>query len=140
MTKFNVFFDHNCPPAMARMLAGFLSYMKPTPRVHALSDVLPKDTKDVDWITWLKDQGGEWIVVTENYRIASVPAERQAFAEAGLRMLVAPRSVLSQPHEKRCAVLLWQWPNAVAAMERFEAPVMWQLSPKIGGRLKQLTW
>jgi hypothetical protein len=132
VTRFNVFFDHNCSPSMARMLAGFLSYAKPPPRVHALRDVLPINTPDVDWIAWLRAQGGDWVVVTENYRISTVPAERRAFADARLRMLVAPRSLLSLPHEKRCAVFLWQWPRVVEAMERFDPPVMWQMSPKIG--------
>lgn len=135
--RFNVFFDHNCPPAMARMLSGFLSDENKVPRVHALRDVLAKNTDDVDWIAWLKAQGGDWIVATGDYRIKRVPAERKAFAEAGLRMLIMPRSVLSMPHEQRCALLLWQWPRIVETMAASDPPVVIEMSPNRGGRLKQ---
>lgn len=138
MTQFNVFFDHNCPPAMARMLAGFLTFEKPAPRSVALSDVMDRRATDVAWIDWVSRQPGEWIVVTENYRILRVPAERKAFMSAGLRMLVMPRSVLSLTHEKRCAVLLWQWPRITRTMADFQPPVAFEMSPRREGRLRQI--
>ena len=138
MNRFNVFFDHNCPPAMARMLQGFLTSERPQPRSVALGDVMDKRATDVEWINWVRGQGGDWIVITENHRILTVPEERRAFMAAELRMLVMPKSVISLSHEKRCALLLWQWPRITRAMGDFDPPVAFKMSPKRGGKLTQI--
>ncbi|MGB3624239.1 MAG: hypothetical protein WA989_00325 [Henriciella sp.] len=138
MNRFNVFFDHNCPPAMARMMAGFLSSERPQPRSVALSEVMDRRATDIEWINWVREQPGDWIVATENYRILRVPDERRAFMGAGLRMLVMPKSVLSLPHEKRCALLLWQWPRITRTMSEFDPPLAFEMSPKREGKLRQI--
>jgi len=138
VTRFNVFFDQNCPPAMARMLAGFLTAEKPQPRSVALSDVMDRRATDVEWIEWVSRQPGDWIVVTQDRRILRVDAERRAFMKAGLRLLVMPKSVISLSHEKRCALLLWQWPRITQTMSGIDPPAAFEMSPKREGRLRQI--
>lgn len=138
MNRFNVFVDNDLPPVFARVLRALLSTEVPEPRVVALREVLPKDIKDVDWIDWVRRQDGDWIVLTGELRIRTVPAEREALRRARLRVLHMPKSLRSKPHQQRCATLLWQWPRIVSTMESFDPPVMCEMSPRLDGRLKQL--
>ncbi len=119
-------------------MAGFLSSERPQPRSVALSDVMDRRATDIEWINWVREQPGDWIVATENHRILRVPDERRAFMGAGLRMLVMPKSVLSLPHEKRCALLLWQWPRITRTMSEFDPPLAFEMSPKREGKLRQI--
>ncbi len=138
MNRSNVFIDNDLPPVFARVLRALLSTEMPEPRVVALIEVLPKDTPDVDWIEWIRQQEGEWIVLTGERRIRTVPAEREALRQARLRVLNMPKSIRSKPHHQRCATLLWQWPRIVSAMKSFEPSVMCEMSPRLDGLPKQL--
>ena len=91
MNRFNVFFDQNTPPQLARTLRGFLSAEHPEPRVVHIREVLSVTATDEEWLAWTKSEPGSWIVVSENTRILKNPAELRAFEQSGARMLVTPK-------------------------------------------------
>jgi PIN like domain len=138
VNRFNVFVDNDLPAVLAKVLGALLSTEKPESRVVALRDVLPQNTPDIDWIEWIRQQDGEWIVLTGEVRIRTVPAERDALRRARLRVLHMPKSLRSKAHHERCATLIWQWPRIVRTMTSFDPPVMFEMSPRLGGRLKTL--
>ena len=114
------------------MIRELLSTEQQKPTVVALREVLPLDTPDIDWIDWIRQQPGEWIVLTGERRIRKVPAEREALRRAQLRVLHMPKSLRSKPHHERCATLIWQWPKIVETMAAFDPPVIFEMSPKLG--------
>lgn len=131
MNRFNVFFDQNTPPQLARTLRGFLSTEHPPARIVHIREVLSPSASDQEWLAWTKAQPGSWIVVSENARLLRNPAELRAFEESGARMLVTPKKYLTQEKHIRAALLLWHWKAVEQAMAALDPPVVLQLP---GGR------
>lgn len=134
MNRFNVLFDQNTPPQLARTLEGFLSAERPAPRVVHIRDVLAIDATDEEWLAWTKSQAGSWIVVSENSRILKNPAELRAFEQSGARMLVTPKKYLTQERHIRAALLLWHWQAVEQTMAALDPPVVLQLPGTRRGR------
>jgi hypothetical protein len=72
--------DNNLSPRLARALNALTDG---NPEVHHLRDKFDADTPDVEWIQELSSQGN-WVVVTEDRRILTRIAERDAFRTAHL--------------------------------------------------------
>ena len=138
LSRFNVFFDHNCPPSMAGVLREFLGAYVPKARVVALREVLPVRTSDIEITRWLSDAPGRWIFVSKDQRILRNPTELRAFREAGMRMLFVPKSVVSHPHHRQCALLLWQWPSIVEVVANLEPPVALEMGPRQSSKPRQI--
>jgi hypothetical protein len=134
LNRFNVFFDQNTPPQLARTLAGFLSAERPVPRVVHIRDVLPITTTDAEWLAWTNAEPGPWIVVSENIRILRNKAELRAFEDSRARMLITPKAYLTQPRHIRSALLLWHWHAVEQTMASLDPPVVLQLPAKRSGR------
>lgn len=134
MNRFNVFFDQNTPPQLARTLRGFLSAEHPEPRVVHIREVLSVTATDEEWLAWTKSEPGSWIVVSENTRILKNPAELRAFEQSGARMLVTPKKYLTQERHIRAALLLWHWKAVAQTMEALDPPVVLQLPGNRQGR------
>lgn len=136
MTRFNVFFDNNCPPSMARTLQAFLNDERR--RVVHLKNVLPANVSDVDWIGFVSRQAGDWIVVTRDRRILTRSAERIALRRARLRLLAMSAGLLKLEHHEQMARLIQQWPRVEAAMALVAPPAGYRLPPKWNASLEQL--
>ena len=65
--------DHNLSPAIARSL----QHLYPDHTFVSLSDRLPPDISDIDWMAELDREGG-WAALTKDLRIQFRPHERLA--------------------------------------------------------------
>ena len=131
-----VLFDNCTSPVMASTLDGFIRnqdhqalHLRELPLQH------PKDT---EWIEFLSDSGGEWLVVTGDQRIRKNRAEAQAFRRARLRGVVLAPGYQKTPMNRCCAVIVYQWPNLFDTIRRFDPPFMLEMSINFRGNFKQL--
>lgn len=87
---------------------------------------------------WVKREQGEWIVVSKDRRIKTVPAERRAFMEAKIRLVAIMPGLIKLPNNEQCARLIQQWPKIEEAVSKFSPPVAIGVPPQWNGGLKQL--
>ena len=79
----NVFFDNCTPPVLAETIDGFIRHQGN--RAFHIRDIgnagldIPRNATDIQWIGTLAADRDDWIVVTSDRRIATVPAEKEAF-------------------------------------------------------------
>jgi hypothetical protein len=132
-----VLFDNCTSPVMARTLNGFISHQGHS-AIH-LRDLPLDHPADVDWIRYLRDDGGDWIVITGDARIQRNKPERAAFRQASLKGVVLASAYQKMPMHRCCAVIIYQWPALLDTMARFDPPVLMEMSVKFSGRFKQLT-
>lgn len=132
----NVFFDNCTSPRMARTLNA---YIEPDGHkaVH-ISEVMNRDAPDLEWIEFLGKDRAEWVVFTGDERIRRNKAEARAFAQARLRGIVLAPAYQRTPMSRNCAVLIDRWPVLLETLERFEPPVLFELSINFSRRLRQL--
>lgn len=135
MNGFNVFFDNNNPPQLARMLAGFLSAPGPAPLVVHLRDVLPPNAMDEEWLGWIGQQPGQWIAVSQDTRMLKNVAERRAFERHVGRIVLTPKALLSRPHNERAALFVWHWRSITEIMERAAPPTVITIPGKLRAKV-----
>lgn len=134
MNRFNVFFDQNTPPQLARTLRGFLSFERPEPRIVHIREVMSQASTDEEWLDWIRMEPGRWIVVSQDYRILRRPAELRALEQARANMLITPRKFLTLERHVRAALLLWHWKAIEETMANLDPPVVLQLPGNRTGR------
>jgi hypothetical protein len=144
----NFFFDNNTAPALASTIDGYVSYFGDR-AFHiencseaGLSLSKGRHTEDVEWITALGESPFEWIVVTGDKRIHTVPAEKEAFRRAGLKGILLPPSTKGKkyPVHQQASNLLWRWPELVNVIDQFKAPTLIGIPQSKGGKLNALQW
>lgn len=122
---------------MATTLNGYVSQLGHQ-AIH-LRDLPLKTPTDIEWIDHLKADNADWIIITGDDRIRRNKAERMAFRQANLKGVVLAAAYQKTPMNRCCAVLVHQWPNLVETMERFDPPVLLEMSINFSGRFKQLS-
>ncbi|MGK9233024.1 hypothetical protein KXS07_15335 [Inquilinus limosus] len=132
-----VFFDNCLSPVMASTLHGYIANYGHS-AIHVRNLPLTHPT-DVQWIEYLAADRDDWIVFTGDGRIRRNRAEWAAFRQAGLKGVVLAPAYQKTPLHKQCAVILYQWPDLVETMARFDPPVLLEMSIKFRGRFKVLT-
>lgn len=125
-----VFFDSCTSPVLANTLNALIEPDGGFARhIRFMDDLgLRHDTPDVDWITTLGNDGGDWIVVTADQRIRKNLAERTAWIRAGLRGFVLAAAFQDMPMNQAASRLLWRWPEMVSYIKLSAAGSMFEVS------------
>lgn len=127
--------DNNLPPALARAL-NELS-LPEGHQVEHLSPKFSKNTKDLDWISTLSQEGG-WAVITHDNLNKGL--EREALREAGLIVFFLDKSWKNYKFWDKAYQLTRWWPriieqaNGISGGAAFK--VKWQFSGK--GKFEQI--
>jgi hypothetical protein len=130
----NVFFDNCTSPVFASTLNGFIEHDGHS-GVHirdlrGLSN--GRNSKDLEWIDFLRQSNDEWMFISGDGRILKNPAERVALRSAGLHGFI-----LAPPIRRRH---LTKWPRywCGAGRKLCKSPGLWPHPPAlaqvVGGR------
>ena len=132
-----LFLDANLSPHLAAALAA-LCTPQGVPVVHK-RDLFPDNTRDVDWIQKLGNEG-DWVVISHD-RFHKNPMEKEALRKAGLTVFLLQRAWSERQHwDKAVALIRWtprilEQADLVAGGAVFEVP--YRFSGK--GRFRQIT-
>jgi hypothetical protein len=132
-----VLFDNCTSPVMASTLHGFVSNWGHA-AVH-IRDLPLSHPTDIQWMEYLAEDRGDWIVVTGDHRIHRNRPERVAFSQARLKGVVLAAAYQKTPMHRCCAVIVHQWPGLLDTMSRFDPPVLFEMSINFSGKFKQLS-
>lgn len=127
--------DNNLPPALAHGLAEFTSVTHPQHSVVHLSDVLPRNTPDVDWIENLaKDK--KHVVVTQDRLNKGL--EREALRRAGLLVFLLDKGWASHKFWPKAANLVTWWPEIIEMTEKIEGGAAFRVSWRKAKKFEQI--
>lgn len=128
--------DNNLPPRLAKALNIIVEVDGHS--VTALRELFPENTKDIEWIEELGNDGG-WTVVSLDMRITKRPAEKLAWRRSKLKgFFLAPGWASLGVEEKTARLLLW-WPKLVQQEGLVGPGAIFEVPVKSGSKLKQLT-
>jgi hypothetical protein len=132
----NFLIDNNLPPSLARALNELCK--ADGHLVIPLKDRFSSNTKDADWITELKTEGG-WTVISQD-RFLKGNAERQAFRESGLPIFCLARQWATDTYWNKAQNLVKWWPAIISQSELIKGgaafKVAWRFSPP--GKFEQI--
>lgn len=77
-----------------------------------LKDKLDANCKDVEWMEYAASHG--YVVITEDHRIRSNPAEKKVLYGRGVRVLIVPKSYTKRMYWDQVTWLVKHWPTIKA--------------------------
>ena len=123
--------DHNLPPALARAIDE-LCHSDPHTEVHALKDLYPANTKDIDWITDLAQEKG-WVIISQD-RFTKGDAEKAAVKRSGLTVFFLAKQWSQAKFWDKSHNLVRWWPSIMNQAENMTGgsafKVRWQHGSK----------
>ena len=122
---------------MADTLNGFIKSNHHS-AIH-LRELPIENPTDLEWISYLQHSGDNWLVITGDQRIRRNKAEAYAFRRAQLKGVVLASAYQKTPMNRCCAAIVYQWPNLLDTIERFDPPFMFEMSINFTGKFRQLT-
>lgn len=129
--------DNNLPPALAHGLAKFTAGTHPQHAVQHLSDLMPRNTPDAEWIKQLAADG-KHVVVTQDRLNKGL--EREALRRAGLLVFMLDKGWAQHPFWPKAANLVSWWPRVIEMTENIQGGaafrVPWRKSGT--GRFEQI--
>ncbi len=128
-----VIVDHNISPKVARALGEMF---KDLHEVHALKDKFAPDTRDVDWIRSLSQEGG-WVLISGDRRISRNKTEYNAFRSSNLVGFFLAPSLQKAGPIKQLERILAQWTIIERQVALVKGGGMFELQMK-GQQLSQL--
>jgi hypothetical protein len=105
------FFIDNCISRVQAQALGILGEVQKHD-IHHLRDFFPEDTKDVEWIRALGEDG-DWVIVSGDPRISRSKAERAAWHESGLTAFFFADDFGTRGFWKQAEALVHWWPVIV---------------------------
>lgn len=127
-------FDNNISPKVARAINELIS---PHNLAVPLRDKFPEDTKDIDWIAGLGEEGG-WSVVSGDLRITKNKAERAAWLQTDLVGFFMESAMARLPPLEQTARILLRLPTIETQISLIRGPALFTLPIGNASRLKQL--
>ncbi|WP_132518122.1 hypothetical protein [Rhizobium sp. BK376] len=135
-----VFFDNCTSPVFASTLHGFIEH-----EGHAAAHIrdiagLPngRNSKDVEWIDFLRKSNDRWIFVSGDGRILKNAAERAALRSAGLHGFILAPAYQKAPLHQVASVLIWRWPEILQITNLLQPPSMHEVPINKGTKLRSL--
>jgi len=136
----NVLFDNCTSPTFASTLHGFIQH-DDHKAVH-IRDLagLPngRNSKDVEWIEYLRRSNDHWIFISGDSRILKNPAERAALRSAGLHGFVLAPAYQKTPLHQVASLLVWRWPEIVQITKLIQPPSVHEIPIKKTTRMRVL--
>lgn len=126
--------DNNVSPKLARALHELCA--DSGHQVYALRDRFAPATPDAEWLAELADQG-EWIVVTQDRRIARNPDERETWRRGGLPTFFLTSGWASLEFWPKAEKLVHAWPALLRQALDARMGVAFLLH--VGGRLERFS-
>lgn len=129
--------DNNLPPPLAHGLAKFTASTHPLHSVQHLSDLMPRNTPDTDWINQLAADG-KHVVITQDRLKKGL--EREALRRAGLIVFMLDKKWAQHPFWPKATNLVDWWPRIIEMTEGIQGGavfgVPWRKSGT--GRFEQI--
>jgi len=136
----NVFFDNCTAPLLATTLHGFISHSGHS-ATH-IKDVsgLPtgRHSSDLEWISHLHADPGDWIFVTGDGRVLKNSATRRALLSARLHGFVLAPAYQRTPLHQLASTIVWKWPEFEAVTQLLAAPSMHEVPVGRGSKMRAL--
>lgn len=136
----NVLFDNCTSPVLASTLHGFIQHYDHA-AYHIGSVVgLPdgRNSKDLEWIDFLRRSNDEWIFVSGDGRIVRNRAELTALRSAGLHGFVLAPAYQKTPLNQIASLLIWRWPEIVQITKLIQPPSVHEIPIKKTTRMRVL--
>lgn len=134
----NFLFDNNLSPSWARSLNSLSKdkFDQKVDQIVALRDRFPVNSKDVDWLNTL-GQEGDWAVISGDY-FRKTKAERELIRQHGLSVFVLGKS-WTDKHQfwPRTAQLIMWWPRIVDQANSV-SNAAYEMPWKISGKFSQI--
>ena len=129
-----VLFDHNMPPALARVLHKIIEI--DGHEAHALRDKFSPNIEDVDYFDILGRERG-WVVISKDLQNAQRKAERAAILRNRIVAFYLSPALQRKPITAQGASILWHW-EGILDMARLNERGLFQLPENKGRKFRPL--
>jgi predicted nuclease of predicted toxin-antitoxin system len=117
------FVDNNLPEKLAQIL----DILECAIEVRHIKDLFPANTKDVEWIKALADEGN-WLILTQDISITKRRLELCALRESGLSIICLEKGWSSLKFYPKTAKLIGAWPNILEVASKARTQAIWSVS------------
>jgi len=128
------FFDNTLPPRLAQAIDVLLGGAD---KVMHLTERFPADTKDVEWLSVLGNEG-DWIIISGDPRITRNPHERHVWQEAELTAFFLKKGWSNQKFWIQTAKLIQWWPDIMEQSKRVAPGAGFIVPVQHSGRFEQV--
>ena len=97
-----------------------------------------RNSKDVEWIEYLRRSNDHWIFISGDSRILKNPAELAALRSAGLHGFVLAPAYQKTPLHQVASLLVWRWPEIVQITKLIQPPSVHEIPIKKTTRMRVL--
>jgi len=121
------FFDNCVAPRFAAAIHALI--VDDGHQAIHLRDRFPPDTKDIDWLTALGEEGG-WIIISGDIRISRNQHEKAAWLEAKLTTFFLSGNWQNLSMWEQAAKLVQRWPLIMDQAGKVEPGAGFEVKPK----------
>lgn len=120
-----IFVDNNLPEKLAKIL----DILDDNTEVKHIKEMFPPDTKDIQWIQALSNDG-KWLILTQDIHITKRRVELCALRESGLSIICLEKGWSNMTLHVKVSKLINNWPSIVSATSKAQKQTIWSISAK----------